>query len=192
MFPTRTIFTVALASSMLLAPAATFAQAVVSEFSSDPTTRHGNDPVFFVRGPGAAQFVHDPASPSRFAGDNKGSLAVTYDSLLPTTRLLTTFPGGFTQHDDFVFGAVITIRLDGFAPPTRSDSTRSPSRSSTRRQPATTAPVTSLTSPPTHSIPSRRPISPTSRPSSADPIFHRMSSGRRWAAMPSPTSVSAP
>ena len=116
MFPTRTIFTVALASSMLLAPAATFAQAVVSEFSSDPTTRHGNDPVFFVRGPGAAQFVHDPASPSRFAGDNKGSLAVTYDSLLPTTRLLTTFPGGFTQHDDFVFGAVITIRLDGFAP----------------------------------------------------------------------------
>lgn len=116
MFPTRTIITLVLASSILSVPVATFAQAVVSEFSADPTAPHGSDPIFYVRGPGAAQFIHEPAAPSRFPGDPKGSLAVTYDSLLPTSRLLSTFPGGFTQDDDFVFGAVLTIRSDSFAP----------------------------------------------------------------------------
>ena len=116
MSPTRTILTIAFASSMMMAPVTLRAQSVVTDFASDPTIPHGNNPVFFVRGPGAAQFIHDAATLSRFAGDDKGSLGVTYDSLLPTTRLLTTFPGGFTHEDDFVFGAVVTIRPDGFEP----------------------------------------------------------------------------
>lgn len=115
MLSTRTLFTIAVASSLLFGHSAAYSQSVVTDFASDPTTPHGNDPVFIVRG-AAAQFVHDAASPARFLGDTKGSIAVTYDSLLPTARLLTTFPGGFTQDDDFVFGAVITIRKDGFAP----------------------------------------------------------------------------
>ena len=111
----HTVLLAATASLFVLGTGSAAAQVVVSDFSSDPTQRHGNDPVFFVRGPGAGQFVHDPSSPARFSGDARGSLAVTYDSLAPTSRFFTTFPGGFTQDDDFVFGAVITIRPDGFA-----------------------------------------------------------------------------
>lgn len=102
-------------ASFVLGTGAAAAQAVVSDFSSDPTQLHANAPVFVVRGPGAAQFVYEPTSRARFSGDVKGSLAVTYDSLAPTSRFFATFPGGFTQDDDFVFGAVITIRPDGFA-----------------------------------------------------------------------------
>ncbi|HZI93341.1 MAG TPA: hypothetical protein VFE84_03795, partial [Patescibacteria group bacterium] len=111
----RTALLAAIAALFVLGTGSAAAQVVVSDFSSDPTRSHGNDPVFFLRGPGAGQFVHEPSSPPRFSGDARGSLAVTYDSLAPTSRFFTTLPGGFTQDDDFVFGAVITIRPDGFA-----------------------------------------------------------------------------
>jgi hypothetical protein len=111
----RTAFLAAVVSLIAFDPSATFAQVVVSDFSADPTQPHGNDPIFTVRGPGAAQFIYQANTPVRFAGDVRGSLAVTYDSLAPTSRFSATFPGGFRQDDDFVFGAVLTIRPDGFA-----------------------------------------------------------------------------
>jgi len=101
---------------LLLAASPTPAQVVVSDFASDPLQPRGNQPMFLLRGPGAAQFVYDGLTPSRFPGDPRGSLAVTYDSVEPTTRLYAMLPGGYTEQDDFVFGAVLTVRPDGFAP----------------------------------------------------------------------------
>jgi hypothetical protein len=113
----RTLLLAAVALCTIFAgiPAAR-AQVVVQDFSSDPARHQGGAPPYQVRGPGAAQFLYEPASPTRFAGDPKGSLAVTYDSVAPTSRFFTTLPGGFTQDDDFVLGAVITVRPEGFAP----------------------------------------------------------------------------
>ena len=116
----RSAILAAVATLHLLHASTAAAQVVVSDFSSDPTQPHGNDPVFTLRGPGVSggnsQFVFQPSTAPRFSGDERGSLAVTYDSLAPTTRLYANVPGGFTQDDDFVFGAVLTIRSDGFAP----------------------------------------------------------------------------
>ncbi len=111
----RTALLATVVSVIAIGSSDTFAQVVVSDFSSDPTQPHGKNSVFSVRGPGAAQFVYEPDSRPRFSGDPRGSLRVTYDSLQPTSRFFTTFPGGFTQDDDFVYGAVLTIRPDGFA-----------------------------------------------------------------------------
>ena len=86
---------------------------LIEDFHHDPTTRLFRR--FGVQGPGAAQFVHEDSAP-RFRGDWSGSLAVTYDSLAPTSRYYARFPMGFTQDDDFVFGAILTIRSEGFAP----------------------------------------------------------------------------
>lgn len=88
-------------------------QTVVEDFHSDPTHRFLQR--FRVRGPGAEQFDHQHSAP-RFRGDRSGSLAVTYDSLEPTTRYYYRFPSSFTQADDFVFGAILTIRPENFEP----------------------------------------------------------------------------
>lgn len=89
-----------------------FFKVVVERFGNDPTRRFFGR--FDVRGDEAV-FTHDKKSAPRFAGDRRGSLAVTYDSSAPTARYFRTFPGGFTQDDDFVFGSVLTIRPQGFA-----------------------------------------------------------------------------
>ena len=111
----RTILLAVATVSIVAHPATLLAQSVVVDFSSDPRVPRGNDPLFTLRGPGAAQFVYEPASAPRFPGDSRGSLAVTYDSLKPTSRLFTMLPEGLTQDDDFIFGAVLTIRPEGFA-----------------------------------------------------------------------------
>ena len=120
----RTTTLLAATVSLLLAgfsPATVFGdgspQTVVTDFANDPMLPHGGDALFFGRGAGAAAaFVHEPGTRARFSSDARGSLRVTYDSLEPTSRLYTVFAGGFTQDDDFVLGAVLTIRPDGFAP----------------------------------------------------------------------------
>jgi len=88
-------------------------QTVIEDFHTDPTQRFLQR--FRVHGPGAAQFDHEHSAP-RFRGDRSGSLAVTYDSLEPTSRYYNRFPLTFTQADDFVFGAILTIRPEGFEP----------------------------------------------------------------------------
>ncbi len=111
----RMLLLAVLVTSALPVARAGAAEAVVEEFSADPTQPHGAAPQFEVRGPGAAQFVHDATAPPRFFGDRRGSLAANYDSLQPTSRLFTRLPGAFTQEDDFVFGAVLTIRSGSLA-----------------------------------------------------------------------------
>jgi len=112
----RSIVLAAAIALVLSVVSSAHAQSVVTDFSSDPARPHGGAPLMMLRGPGGAQFVYEPGSPPRFAGDARGSLSVTYDSVEPTTRLYAVVPGGFTEQDDFVFGAVLTVRSDGFAP----------------------------------------------------------------------------
>jgi hypothetical protein len=83
--------------------------AVVHDFSRDPLSAAGAVPLFTVRGD-AQVFQHEPDTAARFAGDKRGSLAVTYDSTHPTARLFTPLPRPLGMDDGFVFGAVITIR----------------------------------------------------------------------------------
>ncbi len=92
------------------------AQVVVADFGTDPLQPRGNNPLFLLRGPGAAQFVYDAGTAPRYPGDPRGSLAVTYDSVEPTTRLFSMLRGGYTEQQNFEFGAVLTVRPDGFAP----------------------------------------------------------------------------
>jgi hypothetical protein len=89
------------------APAA--ATAVAHDFSRNPLAGAGSLPVFTLTGPADA-FVHQPGTAPRFSGDRPGSLAVTYDSTRPTARLFVGLGRPLTATDDFVVGAVITIR----------------------------------------------------------------------------------
>ncbi|MGH9867234.1 MAG: hypothetical protein ACREAA_03595 [Candidatus Polarisedimenticolia bacterium] len=82
----------------------------IHDFSRNPLDSHGNDPVFVVRGDADGAFAHDPDSAPRLRGDRPGSLTVTYDSLQPTTRLMAPLAGSCGPIDDFVVGAVLTIR----------------------------------------------------------------------------------
>ena len=77
---------------------------------------HEHDPrkrPFVVRGPAGA-FQWDARSRPHYEGDHRGSLVATYDSAAPTARLYTTFDRAFTEADDFVFGAVLTIEPGDF------------------------------------------------------------------------------
>ncbi|HEY3176335.1 MAG TPA: hypothetical protein VGK94_11330 [Candidatus Polarisedimenticolia bacterium] len=111
----RNIVLAVVAVMVLQHPTVGFAEAVIVEFSSDPLAPRGSDPLFALRGPGAWQFVYEAGSAPRFPGDHTGSLTVTYDSLEPTSRLYTSLGDALTGDDDFVFGAVLTIRPEGFA-----------------------------------------------------------------------------
>ncbi len=86
------------------------AQTRIETFQRDPSA------AFAVTGPGSSQFVWDGASRPRFAGDPRGALVVTFDSLEPTSRFAAPLARPFTHEDDFLFGAILTIRPDGFAP----------------------------------------------------------------------------
>ncbi len=87
----------------------TLAEVVVERFDSDPA------PLFSTHGE-SAHLIRIEPSPSRFPGDVPGSLAVTFDSLESTSRILRVLPSAVTESDDFVFGALITIRSSGFEP----------------------------------------------------------------------------
>lgn len=115
------IRTAVLAASSLLVilpvlPDAAVAGGVAADFASDPSEPKAGAPAFEILAPAGSPFAWEPDSPSRFRGDPKGSVSAVYDSLAPTARFFTRLPGPVTQDDDFLFGAVLTIRADGFAP----------------------------------------------------------------------------
>lgn len=96
------------------AAAATPASAqVIERFSQDPFSGHGRN-FFWTDGDAAARFAFLPDEASHFPGDRDGTLRVVYDTLLPTARLSTSLPTVWTTGDDFDFGAILTIRSDGF------------------------------------------------------------------------------
>ncbi|MBI4169369.1 MAG: hypothetical protein HY510_05465 [Acidobacteria bacterium] len=86
---------------------------VVERFASDPLVGGGPNP-FFAEGDASARFAYLPGEPSHFPGDREGSLRVLYDTTLPGARISTPLGRVLTLDDDFSFGAILTIRSEGF------------------------------------------------------------------------------
>jgi len=88
--------------------------AVVERFSSDPLSGHGANP-FFSEGDAGARFTFLADAPPHFPGDRRGALRVLYDTTLPTARLSTPIGQALSLDEDLSFGAILTIRSQGFA-----------------------------------------------------------------------------
>jgi len=105
------------AALLCLAPAAATAPpalaAVVERFASDPLAA-GHAVPFYVEGDVASRFTFLPEEPSRFPGDRPGTLRVLYDTTLPAARIFTPLGRVASLDDDFAFGAILTIRSEGF------------------------------------------------------------------------------
>ncbi len=86
---------------------------VVERFDADPLAGLGRN-VFFVEGDAAARFAFLPGEPSHFPADREGTLRVLYDTTLPAARLSTHIGPTLSLDADFDFGAVLTIRSQGF------------------------------------------------------------------------------
>jgi hypothetical protein len=86
---------------------------LVERFASDPLAGQGGN-VFFAEGDVAARFAFLPSEPSHFAGDREGTLRVLYDTTVPTARISTPLGEALTLEKDFDFGAILTIRSEGF------------------------------------------------------------------------------
>ncbi len=81
----------------------------VQDFSSDPFLSQGSGAAMEVRGDAAA-YLYEPDSPSRFPGDPRGSLRVEIDSLAATSRAFERLARPLEPGDDFVLGAILTVR----------------------------------------------------------------------------------
>ncbi|MEK7799523.1 MAG: hypothetical protein AAB297_06815, partial [Acidobacteriota bacterium] len=86
---------------------------VVERFDADPLAGLGRH-VFFVEGDAAARFAFLPGEPSHFPADREGTLRVLYDTTLPAARLATHIGPTLSLDADFDFGAILTIRSQGF------------------------------------------------------------------------------
>lgn len=100
--------------ALLAGAAALPAHAATARLASDPLLP-GGAPPFFAEGDTAARFHYIANTPSRFAGDRRGSLRVLYDTTLPTGRIAAPIGAVLSLDEDFRFGAVLTIRSAGFA-----------------------------------------------------------------------------
>jgi hypothetical protein len=105
----------ALAAAILAGPAAAGPARAdwVERFDADPLAGVGPN-AFFAEGDAAARFFFVPGEPSHFPGDREGTLRVTYDTLLPAARISAPFGDAPSTDADFSFGAILTIRSDGF------------------------------------------------------------------------------
>jgi len=90
----------------ILAPSRAFAGAVVLDMRTDPHLD--------VQGAGPACFAFDAATAAKFPSDARGSYVEQFDSTHPTTRAVAALGAPYTEADDFVFGAVLSIRPTGF------------------------------------------------------------------------------
>jgi len=86
---------------------------VVERFARDPLSGHGGNR-FFTEGDPDARFTYVRHTPPRFPGDVRGSLRVLYDTTRPQARLSTSLGTVVSFDDDFEFGAILTIRSQGF------------------------------------------------------------------------------
>ncbi|MFQ5876284.1 MAG: hypothetical protein ACE5JH_01130 [Acidobacteriota bacterium] len=87
--------------------------AVVERFRADPLLGFGPN-VFLVEGDAEARFRYVPSERPRFAGDPRGSFRVLYDTTRPAARIATPLGEVVSLSEDFEFGAVLTIRSNGF------------------------------------------------------------------------------
>jgi hypothetical protein len=104
----------ALALLFLIAPSAALAGALVIDLRGDPFDPSAGEPLMRVEGAGAAAFSFDAAAPSAYPSDSPGSLLVRYDSTQESTRAVVPLEELYTEEDDFIFGAILTIRPEGF------------------------------------------------------------------------------
>jgi len=111
----RTVLTAALGAALAAGGGASPARAqLIERFESDPLERAGRA-VFFSEGDVAARFEYVHGERRHFSTDRPGSLRVLYDTTLPTARISTTIGRTLTSGDDFEFGAILTIRSEGFS-----------------------------------------------------------------------------
>ncbi len=87
--------------------------AVVERFAADPLAAQGTNP-FFLEGDVPDHFVFLPDEPAHFPGDREGTLRVLYDTTVPAARIATPLGRVLSLDDDFGFGAVLTIRSEGY------------------------------------------------------------------------------
>jgi hypothetical protein len=102
-----------LAGALLAGSGAAARAAVVERFGGDPLAGASDLP-FFVEGDAADRFAYVADEPPHFPGDRPGSLRVLYDTTLPAARLSTPLGEVLTLDRDFAFGAVLTLRSQGF------------------------------------------------------------------------------
>jgi hypothetical protein len=86
---------------------------MVERFDADPLTGQSRN-LFVVEGDVASRFTFLAGEPSHFPGDHDGTFRVVYDTLLPTARLSTPLGQVLSLDADFDFGAILTIRSDGY------------------------------------------------------------------------------
>ncbi|MBI3449592.1 MAG: hypothetical protein HY049_11845 [Acidobacteria bacterium] len=89
-----------------LAPTNAHAGAVVLDLRTDPNLD--------VQGAGPATFAFDASTAAKFPSDASGSLVERFDSTHPSTRAVAALGASYTEADDFVFGAILSIRAAGF------------------------------------------------------------------------------
>jgi hypothetical protein len=85
----------------------------VERFPGDPLAGGSNLP-FFAEGDAASRFTHLATAPA-FPGDRPGTLRVLYDTTLPTARISTPLGAILATDSDVTFGAILTVRSEGFA-----------------------------------------------------------------------------
>jgi hypothetical protein len=101
-------------ASSFIVPARARAGAVVLDLRSDPLDASSGAPALVVQGSSPSIFAFDATTPPKYPAEPGGSLLAHLDSTLPTTRAAAPLGASYTEHDDFVFGAVFTIRAAGF------------------------------------------------------------------------------
>lgn len=110
----RTMFSLLFACAVAL-PAAAGTTRVI-DLRHDPFAPLAGGPSLFEEGPGAGAFSHDASVAPAWPGDGRGSLAVTCDSLALSSRGVAPLDAIYTEVDDFYFGAVLSVRSDGYDP----------------------------------------------------------------------------
>lgn len=98
----------------LLASRAALAGAVILDLRSDPEGSTASNPVLIVEGPGASAVDFEEGAAPAFSSDRHGALRATYDAAHPSTRAVATLGELYTEQDDFIFGAVLTLRSETF------------------------------------------------------------------------------
>jgi hypothetical protein len=88
--------------------------AVIERFSANPLTSQGDNP-FFLDGDIDGHFSYLPDEPEHFPGDREGTLRVVYDTTVPAARIATPLGQVLSLNDDFRFGAILTVRSNGFS-----------------------------------------------------------------------------
>ncbi len=113
---TRLTLGTTLVTALLFASAlsALAGETIVLDLRRDPIDGGRVPTSMFVEGPEA--FVFDPAVPAAHHGDRPGALIASYDSTQATSRAVLPLERSYTEADDFLFGAVLTVRGEGFEP----------------------------------------------------------------------------